>query len=228
MKDVKQLLKPERNYKRMNAFFLPLLSLTSSYQGWTICSTSHLNSSLHDKQSLWRILFVRWRRSNFRWLISQCWNVSIFSSFTATPLCPHVALRHVFLDMCGPEQQWTSNLGSVNATLFPLSSAHYVFPSKGFYVYFLIYCLHLFWAATKNTPSGWFTTVASCVWLAFPHGPTSQKTKFYLQVKPQISLTLFLLSGWNCNYAMNDTGSPGLFAPAGFFCKQIDALKKKK
>lgn len=31
-------------------------------------------------------------------------------------------------------------------------------------------------AAMKNMPSGWFTTVASCVWLALPHRPTSQET----------------------------------------------------
>lgn len=31
-------------------------------------------------------------------------------------------------------------------------------------------------AAVRNMPSGWFTTVASCVWLALPHRPTSQET----------------------------------------------------
>lgn len=31
-------------------------------------------------------------------------------------------------------------------------------------------------AAVKSMPSGWFTTVASCVWWVLPHRPTSQET----------------------------------------------------
>lgn len=86
---------------------------------------------------------------------TQCWNASVFEVSLQLHCAPVWRYGEHFLTWVALSSNEAQNLGSVGATLCPLSNAHYVFfPSESFYVYFMIYCLHLFWAAMKNTPSG--------------------------------------------------------------------------
>lgn len=117
-------------------------------------------------------------------VFTQCWN------FTATPLCPHVASLCAFPSMGGPEEQWTPNLGRISATLCPLSNAHYIFLSESFYVYFMIDCLHLFWAARSSREEHAKWLIYDCGFLCLTSASTQTHltgNQFYLLVKPRIS-----------------------------------------
>lgn len=82
------------------------------------------------------------------------------------------------------------NLGRISATLCPLSNAHYIFLSESFYVYFMIDCLHLFWAARSSREEHAKWLIYDCGFLCLTSASTQTHltgNQFYLLVKPQIS-----------------------------------------
>lgn len=134
--------------------------------------------------------------------------------------------------MGGPEEQWTPNPGSICATLCPLSNAHYVSLSESFYVYFMIDCPHLFWAARSSSEEHAKWLIYNCGFLcltsASTRRPTSQETKstcwcnleYLIQTH---NLELFHMP--RCDYTAPISCTGGL--ESDFFCKRTEIYEKK-
>lgn len=96
----------------------------------------------------------------------------------------------------------------------PLSNAHYISLSESFYVYFMIDCFHLFWAAGSSHEEHAKWLIYDCGFLCLTSTSTQTHLtghQFYLLVKPWIppiqthDLELFHSSRCNCTAPISYT-----------------------